>query len=85
MHFMNGFCFLFLAKYLVKAGSFAFSNVLGHIFYSAPKNAFTELNLDNIAQFQIVSRLYDLSVYQNVVFGACVIGNGSAFDNAGYF
>ena len=85
MHFMNGIRYLFLAQHFIKPGGFAFTHVLGHILHAATENPFTELNFNDITQLQIISGLYDLAVYQNVAFGASVVGNGAAFDNAGYF
>ena len=75
---------LFLSKHLVQIGGVVFAHVLGHILYAATENAFAEVNLDYVAQLQIVCGLYDLTVDQNVAFTAGVVGDAAAFDDTGY-
>jgi len=75
---------LFLLQYLVKSGSFAFSNVLRHCLDTAPKNALTELNLDDITDLQIVSRFDDSGIDHYVAFAASVVCHGTALNDTGY-
>ena len=76
---------LFLAQNFVKSRRLAFTDVLGHRFHFTAKDSLTELNFNDVAEFQLIGGLYDFSVYQNVTVGAGVVGNGASFDNARIF
>ena len=76
---------LFLAQHLVKGRGIVFSHVLGHILYFASEGSLSELDFNDVSEFQLIGGFYDFSVYHNVAVGAGVVGNGASFDDARNF
>ena len=81
---MKEFSDLFLFKYLVQRGSFAFSDVLRHCLYAAAEYSLTELNLDHVTDLQIVCGFDDAGVYHHVALAASIVCNGATLDDTGY-